>query len=61
MSAGSNRERNQQLNVKINTYKEKRQWYNKMLAEPQGKVAVLKSMIEEHNGEVQRYRDCQAN
>ncbi len=61
LSAGSDPERNHQLNVKINAYNEKRQWYNQMLADVQGKAAVLKSMIEEHNREVQGYRDCQAN
>jgi uncharacterized protein YkwD len=59
--AGSDPQRNYDLNVKICTYNEKSSWHNQSLAEMNAKQTVLNSMVAEYNKAVQSYRACKAS
>lgn len=49
------------LNVKISAYNEKSHWYNRLVADKQGKAAVLESMVNKYNRMLQTYNDCSAS
>jgi chromosome segregation ATPase len=49
------------LNVKISAYNEKSRWYNRLVADTQGKAAVLESMVNTYNRMLQTYNDCSAS
>jgi uncharacterized protein YkwD len=49
------------LNVKISAYNEKSRWYNRLVADTQGKAAVLESMVNRYNKMLQMYNDCRAS
>jgi uncharacterized protein YkwD len=59
--AGNDQKRIYDLNVRVRTYNEKSEWYNRSLAEIKGKTTVLTTMVEEYNKTIQQYRDCQAS
>jgi uncharacterized protein YkwD len=49
------------LNVKISAYNEKSRWYNRLVADTQGKSSVLESMVNRYNKILQMYNDCRAS
>jgi predicted nuclease with TOPRIM domain len=51
----------QKLNEKINAFNEKSRWYNRIVGEAKGKMAVTESMVKEYNRSLQTYNECRAS
>ncbi len=51
----------QQLNVRINAFNEKSNWYSRVMEDAKAKSAVAASMIDEYNKMVQTYNDCKGS